>query len=474
MNLRAVIAGLVVGVMLVPAPLRAMTVADEDKIGRELNVQLRREVKFVKDPLILGYINRLGDRIVKLIPQNPFHYRFYVIDHDQVNAFATPGGYVYILRGLLETADNEAELMGVLCHEVSHASLRHMASRMAKAKMVSLATLAGLLAGVLMGAAAGGHDAGQISQALIVGSMAGGATAMLHYSRQDEREADNQGYKYLTSLGYNPKYMVTMLKRLNQASLGMGDFIPSYLKTHPGSDDRLLQIQMLMHRSPFHVRRHVATGLFPLVKTRLIALYGPLDKVPGEFQKRVAQRPNDRLARYGLALVMRRLGRTREALALFGQLLRSDPDNLVYVRGQAVTYYQAGQMEKAREGLTRLLISYPRDTQALYYLGRAYQESDDIEAAYGVFRRLIVLQPNLPDVQYNYGVVLGRKGHEGLARYHLGLAARMRGRFREALYHFKVAQRHLQGRPDLRAKIKDEVKGIKKIQKSLRGQRVGL
>ncbi len=474
MKMRAVVAGLLIAIVLVPAPLSAMTVTEEDKIGQELNIQLRRQVKFVNDPLILGYINRLGKKIVHLIPHNPFHYRFYVIDHNQINAFATPGGYIYILRGLLETAENEGELMGVMCHEVSHAALRHVSQRMAKAKMVNLATLAGLLAGALLGVAAGGRDAGQLSQALIVGSLAGGASAMLHYSREDEREADNQGYKYLTKLGYNPKYMVTMLKRISKASLDLGGLIPSYLKTHPGTDDRILQIQMLMHRSPYHVRRHVATGLFPLVKTRLIALYGSLDKVPAEFRRRLAKRPNDRLARYGLALVMRRLGRTREALALFRQLLRTDPGNLIYVRGQAVTYYQAGQMEKAREGLTRLLITHPHDAQALYYLGRAYQESDDIDAAYGVFRRLIVLQPNLPDVQYNYGLVLGRKGQEGLARYHLGLAARMRGRLKNALYHFKVAQRNLKNRPDLLAKIKDEIKGIKKLQKSMRRQGDGL
>jgi predicted Zn-dependent protease len=473
MKPRIVIAVLLAGVLILPPPLAAMSPAEEDKIGREINVQLRRKLKFVNDTLILAYLNKLGRRIVSLIPNNPFKYRFFVIDHAQVNAFATPGGNIYILRGLMEVADNEAELMGVLCHEVSHAALRHISQRMAKAKMISLATLAGLLAGVLVGAAAGGRNAGQLSQALIVGSMASGASAMLHYSRQDEREADNQGYKYLTALGYDPKYMLSMLKRISHASLDLGDVIPSYLKTHPGTDDRLLQIQMLMHRSPFH-RRQVNTGLFPLVKTRLTALYGNVDRAQTQFRRRLAKRPGDRLARYGLALVMRRLGRTREALALFRGLLRQDPDNLVYVRGQAVTYYKAGQMAKAREGLTRLLITHPKDTQALYYLGRAYQESDDVDAAYGVFRRLVVIQPNVPDVQYNYGLVLGRKGMEGLARYHLGLAARMKGRFKNALYHFKVAERNLKNRPDLQKKIKDEIKGIKKIQKDMRRSGSGL
>ncbi|MBU0515802.1 MAG: M48 family metalloprotease [Proteobacteria bacterium] len=468
MNLRRTLVLVLIAALIAPAPASAISVAEEDKIGQQINIQLRRHLKFVSDPLILNYLNRLGNKVVGLIPQNPFKYRLFIINHDQVNAFATPGGYVYLLRGLIETAENEAELMSVLCHEIAHAALRHISDRMRKAKRVSLATLAGLLAGVLLGVAAGGQAAGQISQALMAGSLAAGASAMLSYSRQDEAEADNQGYKYLTTLGYNPRDMISMLKRIRQAGLGMGDLIPSYLKTHPGTDDRILQIQMLMQRSPFRRRSSYSTGLFPLIKTRLAALYAPVDKAKTEFQRSVAKRPRDKLARYGLALVLRRLGRTREALALFRQLIRSDPDNLIYVRGVAVTYYQAGKMAQAREGLTRVLISHPNDVQALYYLGRAYQESDDVDAAYGVFRRLIGIAPNLPDVQYNYGLVLGRKGMEGLARYHLGLAARMRGRLKDALYHFKVAQRYLKKRPDLLAKIKDEVKGIKKIQKDMR------
>lgn len=474
MKLRRMVVLVMIWALAAPPPASAMTVTEEEKAGQQINVQLRRHLKFVTDPLILNYLNRLGHKVVGLIPQNPFKYRFLIINHDQVNAFATPGGYVYLLRGLVETAQNEAELMSVLCHEVAHAALRHISDRMNKAKRVSLATLAGLLAGVLIGVAAGGQAAGQISQALMAGSLAAGASAMLQYSRQDEAEADNQGYKYLTTLGYNPKYMIDMLKRIRQAGLGMGDLIPSYLKTHPGTDDRILQIQMLMHRSPFRRRRSYSTGLFPLIKTRLEALYAPVDKARTEFQRAVAKNPRNKLARYGLALVLRRLGRTSEALALFRRLMRSDPDNLIYVRGVAVTYYQAGKMAQAREGLARVLITHPNDVQALYYLGRAYQESDDVDAAYGVFRRLINIAPNLPDVQYNYGLVLGRKGMEGLARYHLGLAARMRGRLKDALYHFKVAQRHLKNRPDLVAKIKDEVKGIKKIQKGLRRDDSGL
>ena len=460
-----VAAALTVALLCPPQPriAQAMTVAKEEKMGRKFYYALRRKMPFVDDPFITGYVNRLGKMVVGLIPGNPFTYRFYVINHPVPNAFATPGGRVYIFRGLIDLAENEAELMGVICHEVAHVSLRHISNRFAKAKGLTLATLAAMLAAALV-TAGGGRKAGQLGQALVVGSMAAAQTAMLSYSRRDETEADNEGYRFMITLGYDPRALSTMLLRMKRATLGLGDNIPNYLSTHPGTDDRVLHIQALLQRRPPRKKSMGRyTPVFKLVKVRSMALYHRPEEAMAKFKKRLRRESSDAMARYGLALVQSRLGRTKEAVRQFNRLIKAHPDTLVYIRGRSVAYYQAGKYQQARAGLTRLLITHPKDAQALFYLGRCYEEGGDLEAAEGAYSRLVLLMHEAPLAHYHYGLVLGRLGKEGLARYHLALAARMKGRFKNAIYHFKQAKRLLKGRTDLKSTIDDEIKKINKM-----------
>lgn len=138
----------------------------------------------------------LLDRLVKALPPQPFDFKATVVLHNSLNAFAVPGGYVFVFTGLIMNLDREDELAGVLAHELAHVTQRHVASRLERAQYLTIGSLLLAIAGVAAGGPGGG--------ALAVGALGAGQSAMLNYSRVDENEADHIGLQYLVAAGYPP------------------------------------------------------------------------------------------------------------------------------------------------------------------------------------------------------------------------------------------------------------------------------
>lgn len=192
-------------------------VSEENKLGREFSAQIEAENKIHENPNLQGYIQGMGAKIVAAarrdIPSG-IRITFTVVDDPKtVNAFAIPGGNIYIYTGLLRAADSEAEVAGVLGHEVAHVTRRHVAQR--------LIVMVG--ADELIKMAAGGDPTG-------VGSMAGQVAAQgyfLKYSRDHEKDADDYGLNYTIAAGYDPQGFVTFFKKLGSLN------IPEFLSTHP-------------------------------------------------------------------------------------------------------------------------------------------------------------------------------------------------------------------------------------------------
>lgn len=221
-----------------------MSPAEEERIGAEQHQQVIREGGGAyADPALAGYIDRLGQALVAQSEQPGSGYSFVVLDDDGVNAFALPGGYIYVTRGLLALASNEAEVAGVLAHELGHVVARHAAQRYSR----SMATGVGVTALSVVGLAFGIPP--------IAGDLAGfGAQAWLQdYSRDQELEADRLAVRYMTRAGYDPEAMVTLFRKLDadarlQAALvgdpGAADRF-NIMASHPRTADRLQQVSQL-------------------------------------------------------------------------------------------------------------------------------------------------------------------------------------------------------------------------------------
>jgi predicted Zn-dependent protease len=204
----------------------------EENIGRQYSEQINKEMKIMQDPTLRNYINNLGHRMISQGIDDPhFEYQFAVVDSSEVNAFAIPGGFLYVNLALIKEAENEAELVGVVGHEIGHVVHRHGTKRMTDASLVQLA--AGLAA------KAGGQNQGAFYG---LGVVLFGQAGMLKYGRNAELEADRTGVDILYRSGYSPRAMASFFNKLLQIEKSKGaerGGLTELLSTHPATADRV-------------------------------------------------------------------------------------------------------------------------------------------------------------------------------------------------------------------------------------------
>lgn len=188
------------------------------------------------DKQIVAYVRDLGARLAAESEEPQLEWEFFVLDSQVINAFALPGGKVFMSRGLMQKMTNEAQLAGVLGHEIGHVTGRHGAERMSQAMGVQV-----LVAGVAIGGQVADSEYGQY---LGLGTAVGGQLFLLKYSRENELEADQLGVRYMTQLGYNPVGQVQVMEILRAASGGAAG--PEWLSTHPAPDTRISDLEELI------------------------------------------------------------------------------------------------------------------------------------------------------------------------------------------------------------------------------------
>jgi predicted Zn-dependent protease len=447
--LRKILA-LVLALCLLIAPVaraEEMTVEEEIKIGRDAFKEVRAQLPMVDDPDTVSYIKGLAQKLTSARPDERYDYRFYVADEGVINAFALPGGWIVLFRGLITSMENEGELVGVMAHEMSHVYYRHIAARIKKSGAVSMATVAGMVAGLLLGALGGSPELGQ---ALTLGSAAGGAQAQLAFSREDEMQADYGAYKVLTAAGYHPGDMARTFQRMWRTQRTTSPTPPTYLLTHPTSPDRMEAIQNLVRRYPRPPTKYDNSD-FLRIKTRLSALYSPEDEAESTFKANLAKNSKDQFALYGQALLAMRRSKFREALS---HLTRLDPlwqFNQEYLwRAQGICRLNLGDYEQAEKLLDKCLTKAPDDQEARVALGQTYLRQNKYEDAIFVLARVVSEHPDDAQAHYDLGMALGRQGNTAEASLHLGLAFKQGGKIKTARYHLERAVQGLNDRPELK------------------------
>ena len=209
--------------------------AQDVELGRRAAEELRRELPIVRDRQAANYVARIGERLIAAIPgrlrQPQFQYSFQVVDRRDINAFALPGGPIFVNRGMLDAARNDGEVAGVIAHEISHVVLRHATAQATKGQKFQL----GALAGQILGSLVGGRTGAVIAQ----GSQIGIGTYFMKYSREDEREADLLGAQIMAGAGYDPRDMANLFQTIARRS-GTGG--PEWLSDHPSPANRYAAI----------------------------------------------------------------------------------------------------------------------------------------------------------------------------------------------------------------------------------------
>ncbi len=217
---------------------------------------------------ILQYVRGIGHRLAEVSERPNLPWQFHVVDSGVINAFALPGGKVFISRGLLAKLDNEAQLAGVLGHEVGHVTAKHINDRMAHALGIQL-----LAIGLGIAGEATDED---VLRILGVGTSVGGTVYLLSFSRDQESEADKLGLRYMTRLGYNPVAQVQVMNVLKQEAAGGRP--PEFLSTHPYPETRIERLQRLVqNKYPNHDDPAAYTFNFDSFKQNVLE---PLKELP--------------------------------------------------------------------------------------------------------------------------------------------------------------------------------------------------
>jgi Zn-dependent protease with chaperone function len=241
----------------IEAPKNPYSLDKDVQLGREAANQVERELPLLRDPEVQNYLNRVGRRLVEAIPSqfqySQFRYSFKPVDVSDLNAFALPGGFTYVNRGLMQAARNESELAGVMAHEISHVALRHGTAQMAKGQKLAVGATIGQVLGAILGGPVGGVVA--------AGSQIGFGAYFLKYSRAYERQADTLGAQIMARAGYDPRDLANVFRTLEQASGGRSG--PEWLSSHPNPGNRyeainreadLLRVQNPVHNTPEFTR----------------------------------------------------------------------------------------------------------------------------------------------------------------------------------------------------------------------------
>lgn len=211
--------------------------AEEIQLGREYAAQINQQLPIVEDACVNRYVNLLGDRIARQGDRS-LDYTFYVVNTDQVNAFALPGGFVYVNTGLIEQTDNLSELAGVLAHEIAHVEERHSAEQIERMQQANVGLA---LASILLG------DPGTLGRAAI---QLGGTAVFASFSRDAEREADRVAVDLLTNSGIHPTGLITFFKELLEERERRPGTVEQWFSTHPLTEERIAYTSQVIDNVP--------------------------------------------------------------------------------------------------------------------------------------------------------------------------------------------------------------------------------
>jgi beta-barrel assembly-enhancing protease len=247
-----------------------VSVSQEIEIGKQANAQVRKQVPELRDPETTEYVRGLGRRLVAHAGGPKYPYSFSVADYRELNAFALPGGPVWVHRGILHSATNESQVAGVMAHEIAHISQRHAADQLTKATMANWGL--GVLGALL------GNDGGATAAKLAAGFLANGL--FLKFSRDDEREADRVGLQMLTRAGWDGQGMVELFEILRHEQKRDPGRVAMFFSTHPSPQDRIVRLQSDVARGrpgPTTARRagRRDSAQFQTMKARLLRMAPP-------------------------------------------------------------------------------------------------------------------------------------------------------------------------------------------------------
>jgi len=410
--------------ILLAVPRATLPATAEQELGRRFFLEARGQLPLIEDPAVVEYVRALCQKLVDTLGSQEFDYQVFVVAHPSLNAFAVPGGYLFLFSGLVARAATDDEIAGVLGHEIAHVHAHHILRQQTAGAVWTAAALAGLLLSA-------------INPVLGAAGVAAAQTAMLQYSREFEQEADFLGLRITSEAGYDPHALGAFFKqllveqRLNPAG------VPPYMLSHPVTEDRVAKVDSVIRAQKLRTpagRPHTSLELEE-VRAVTSAHNEPAAIVSARYEQAVAERPRDPTAHFLLGRVYQTIGKLEAARTALEEARTLGIGPRVD-RPLGMVYLGLKQPALARTTLEAHLSRRPNDPFARLELGKAYSDAGDEAAALREFQRALRLDPSLDDAHRRLGLIFGRTGDQAQGFYHLAVAARLRGDLEQAYRHF--------------------------------------
>lgn len=484
-----------------------MAPAQEHALGQAWLRSFRASVPLESDPLLYEYLENLLFELSSFSELKDLRLDLVLVKNPSINAFAVPGGVVGVNTGLLLHAQSEAQLVSVLTHELAHLSQRHFARGVEASKQANIASIAGLLAGIILAATAGGDAA----TAAIATSQAIAIDSQLRYSRLHEREADRIGMKTLIEAGYPPQAAAEMFKQMLNVSRLYGNKTPEFLLTHPVTESRIsdaenrarqaIQRGDLANATASNPPPNTAGGNsrtestiakshlpddnsidYLLMRSRaqtlsaqstksqvkqalkeldLVSLSTPSTQ---EVKQVLVHERRTHAARYALALAYNENNQWKKSRETLAPLLQQIPGKIAYSLLDIEIDIGAGKQKNAEKRLRDLNSLIPNNYAVSMMLANALQKNKDYQGAQAVLNSLVATRPNQADIWYLLAEINGLAGdilelHRARAEFFL-----LRGNFGQAKQHLLLARKLAGNNYQLIARVNQRAKEIQSIQ----------
>lgn len=416
----------------------AMSPDKARRLGAQIVTRLRARGQIIANPELEEYIRNIGNRLVRHTDSSTKDFHFYIINSNDINAFALPGGYIGINSGLIVATSSASELASVMAHEIAHVTQRHIARQAAESRGDTIATMAAAIVAAIASSQAGGG--GDAATAAIMGGLSHLGMQQLSYTRAHEAEADRVGIGILARSGFNPQAMVNFFVKLERHSdlYGMNR-IPQILLSHPVTSTRIAEAKARVANYG-HVNVHTSPE-YPYIRVKAqVATARDRAHVRDIFQRKLQGSHVSPADRYGYALALSNLGQqSRQAIDIMQTGLRKHPNVLAWRMGLAKVLEQAGQPSRAEGILAKALKRFPQSEA----LKLAYAENLEDQGKPGQMRQFMLSKANLlknyPEAQKLLARGAGKQKRIGEAYYRQARYFGMIGNYPQAINQLRTA-----------------------------------
>ncbi|AOE50070.1 M48 family metalloprotease [Kangiella sediminilitoris] len=443
-----------------------LSVAEEQQIGDQIMRQIRGSQYLMKDPIVTDYIQQLGYRLVAANPDAlERQFQFFVIQDNSINAFALPGGYIGIHSGLITASQSESELASVVGHEVAHVTQRHLARRLEAQSELSLPSILGVIASVLV--ATQDPEAGMAG---VAATQAAGQQSIINHTRDNEKEADRIGITMLSSAGFDVRAAADFFETLQQASRYQFK-PPEILLTHPLSRNRIAAARERAELYP-KVNYQDSTD-YHLVKSRIASKFLVNDR---EKFRQLSKKFNDKKLsglgeRYLYAELLKNKGNLSTAINILSKLYEEHEGNQLLLFSLAEAHLANKSGDKMLPLLETQLAKHPNSTKLILATSRIYLNTEHVEKAEKLLLRYVDVNRFNPVYLKLLAEVQAKAGHTPEMYETTGQYLLLLGDLRTARRHFELALHANSKDPYAQTRIQARLEEVKqRIRAKIEGE----